>query len=128
MQRQVRRSLPPHLEDLLAWITMAWPHSQTANLSAAMEQPPWRIEAEADELVAHGAARILGNGAIEPRVAVQLDDLWPADRTQAAHRRIARVLPHGTQARWMHHVASSVISFSAHSMASMLAGFMCSPV
>jgi eukaryotic-like serine/threonine-protein kinase len=97
--------LSPNLEDLLAWMTLAFPRATTGILCAAMEQPAWRVEAELDELVRQGAARRLPGGGFEPLLSTPFDQSFSPERRRAAHRALARVLPLGADGRLLHLLA-----------------------
>ncbi|WP_437727721.1 protein kinase domain-containing protein [Sorangium sp. So ce861] len=96
--------LPPHLEELLGWIALAWPHHRPPVLAAAMEQPAWRIEAEIEDLALAGAARRLPDGRVEPLAAPDAarSPAW----LRRAHRAIAEALGPGEDARLFHLLAS----------------------
>ena len=102
-----RPTLAPHLDDLLSWLALAWPHTRGDVIAAAMAQPAWRIEAEAEELVACGAARRLPDGRLEPCTISLAEPAWPWERRQRAHRAIARALPRGAEGRLLHILAGA---------------------
>ena len=96
----------PALRDLLAWLHLAWPHTRPELLAAAMDAPPWQVEAGLAELLDVGAARRLADGRFEPQCRLSGDVLWTADQLAAAHLAIARVMPVGTDRRFFHVVAA----------------------
>ncbi|WP_437970622.1 serine/threonine-protein kinase [Sorangium sp. So ce260] len=112
-------SLPPHLEELLGWISLAWPHHRVQVLAAAMEQPAWRIEAEIEDLVLAGAARRLPDGRVEPLAA--LEPTRAPAWLRSAHRAIAGALDPGEDTRLFHLLASCEDAPSAGPSASELA-------
>ena len=103
-----RPSLEPHLEDLLAWVHLTFPHADGATLAAATGQPRWQLEAELSELALVGAVQREAGGAVAPRARVRAEELWSDERRQAAHAAIASALPAGTEGRMAHLVASGV--------------------
>jgi hypothetical protein len=108
-------ALPAHLEELCAWIELAWPSSDPALLARAMELPVWRVEAEFEELCRRGAARARAGGGAELLRPVL--DAWPADRRRAAHQALARALPEGTEGRLLHMLAGGDDSLDAEAVA-----------
>jgi len=102
-----RPTLARHLEEVLVWMSLAWPNATLSTLSSAMVQPRWRIEAEARELGRLGVARRHADGAWEPSVVVSAEAVWDAARRRAAHRALADALMAGTEGRLVHLVASA---------------------
>ena len=90
------------VEEMLAWVALAWPHARLPLLRAATRLPPWVLEAEVQELVRQGAARVLDDGRVEPLAAALALQYWPAERRAAAHRAIAELLPLGEDGRFFH--------------------------
>ncbi|MCC6552268.1 MAG: serine/threonine protein kinase, partial [Polyangiaceae bacterium] len=113
-------SLPPHLRELLAWVVLARPLAGAALIAAASRAPPWRVEAEIEELIALGAVRALPDGCLEPVVAGDPTDDWPPERRSEAHRSIAGALPRGTRGRLLHLLAG--MDDSSHGDAREIAG------
>jgi hypothetical protein len=97
--------LAPHLEELCAWVAVAWPSTDPALIGRAMALPVWRVEADLEELARRGVVRILADGRVELRTAAPADDGWSPDRRRAAHRAIARALPEGAEGRLLHLLA-----------------------
>lgn len=95
-----------HLEELAAWVSIAWPLADAELLGAAMGAPRWRVEADIEELVQSGAARRLLGGRIEPSAATQADRVWPLEQRRAAHRAVGRALARGAAGRFFHLVAA----------------------
>jgi tetratricopeptide (TPR) repeat protein len=60
------------------------------------------LEAEVQELVRQGAARVLEDGRVEPLAAALALQYWPPERRAAAHRTIAELLPLGEDGRFFH--------------------------
>ena len=95
----------PQLREMLAWLQVAWPHTQPLALARAMGQPTWQLEALVVELLELGAARRLADGRLEPRWRIQCEDVWTGERVAAAHRAMAATLPPGTERRLFHLVS-----------------------
>ncbi|WP_437779749.1 protein kinase domain-containing protein [Sorangium sp. So ce1097] len=108
--------LAPHLGELLGWIRMAAPHGDVALLAAATQQPPWRVEACVEELVARGAARVRADGTLEPSAA-HAEEGWPWERRHAAHRALAGALRPGAPGRLLHLLAGGDEADAAHAAA-----------
>jgi hypothetical protein len=102
-----RAALALHLEELLVWLTLAWPHARVATLAAATRQPAWRLEAELRELERCRAARAQDDGSWAPVVLASPEAVWDAARRRAAHRALADALPVGADRRLVHLVASA---------------------
>jgi eukaryotic-like serine/threonine-protein kinase len=93
---QLAPPLPSHLEELLGWIELAGLHADAAQLSRAMEQPRWRVEAAVQELREMGLVYTNARG-LGLRAGSSLP--WSPEQRQAAHRALARVLPTGAPGR-----------------------------
>ncbi|MEZ4410674.1 MAG: serine/threonine-protein kinase [Polyangiales bacterium] len=100
---ELQHELPPHLYDLLRWISLAWPHGSVELLSRAMRQPRWRVAAEAEELVRRGLAQRSRDGRLEPLRTTLPEQYWDFSQHLRAHRALAEALPPGTDGR-LHHV------------------------
>lgn len=98
----VLADVPSALVDLLAWLTMAFPHTDPSLLSRAADKPLFRIEAHLTALVDAGLAERTPSGAYLPRVTVSAAALWTEDRVKAAHGALARLLPPGAPGRLTH--------------------------
>lgn len=130
-------ALLPHLVDLLDWVSLAWPFVPQTLLPDVMGQPPWRVEAEVDELIEAGAARRLSDGRIEPLVSARVEERWTDARRTSAHEALAKALPEGAPGRLlqlmacgeagsMHHERSAEIAKEALALSRRLAheGFL----
>lgn len=102
-----RPVLPERLEDLLAWLALAWPETSVGTLAAATGQPEPALEADLSRLEARGAARRLPHGRWEPTLAASDHCAWDHARRRAAHRALAIALPGGADHRLVHLVASA---------------------
>ncbi len=96
----------PELETLLAWIALAWPHSQFDLLVRVAERPRWMLEPEVELLVSDGLVQRLDDGRLQPLVIPEALQVWPEDRRRAAHRVLADALPHGAPERLQHLAAA----------------------
>ncbi len=94
----------PHLEDLLAWLSIAGPRVRVAALAAAREQPLWRVEADLEDLALAGMVRRLPGGRVEARR--QADCALDAARLRDAHRAIASAQDPGEEGRLFHLLAA----------------------
>ncbi len=92
------------LDELRAWITMAWPFASVDLLRRATGKPRWLLEAELMELVAQGAA-FLTEDRIVPRNRHGPRQHPSATWRETAHRALADALPTGHPARHLHLVA-----------------------
>jgi len=102
-----RPMLPERLEDLLAWLALAWPETSVGTLAAATGRREPALEADLSQLEARGAARLLHDGRWEPTLAVSDHCAWDHARRRAAHRALAIALPAGADQRLVHLVASA---------------------
>lgn len=96
----------PHLDETLAWIALAWPHSTIALLAAAMERPAWRVESEVEDLEREGSATRLADGRAQPIALARALHTWSPETRRAAHAAISRALPPGTAFRLRHLAAA----------------------
>ncbi len=96
------------LDEVLAWISLAWPNTQRELLARIAERPRWQLEAELAALVASGAVGELPDGRVRAlRVArrLELQTLDGASRREA-HARIAAALPAASTGRLYHLLAA----------------------
>ena len=96
-------ALPPHLEELCAWVGVAWPSARPEQLARAMALPVWRVEAEIDDLCRRGVASVRSDGRVELLHAGH--DGWAVERRRTAHRAMAAILPEGDEGRLIHLLA-----------------------
>lgn len=94
--------VPEVLVDLLAWLTLAWPHTEPALLARAMGKPLFRVEAHLAELVEASLAERSPDGTFVPRVPVSAASCWTEERVRDAHGALARLLSPGTPGRLGH--------------------------
>ena len=92
----------PGLQDLMAWITLAWPHTSEDVLARATKRPPWRLKPELDALAGRHRITRLDDGRYQPVASSAALRVWPAERLRDAHRSLADVLPPGTPDRLRH--------------------------
>ncbi len=111
-QQQVRHhgDEPPELDevlqDLLAWVTLAWPHGASELLHVASGRPRWQLELELQELVAAGAVARLEDGRVQPlHPATALQD-WLGRKRRDAHLAVAVALEPGAEGRLVHLIAA----------------------
>ena len=97
---------PPHLDQLLAWLTLAWPHSTPDVIATAAGHARWRVDAELDALAAEGLARRLPDGRVQPLAASHARPAWTAEQRRASLAALARALPRGTPLRLRHLAAA----------------------
>ncbi|WP_434042295.1 protein kinase domain-containing protein [Sorangium cellulosum] len=100
--RSATSALPQHIDETLAWLTLAWPHVDLDRLVVAMGRPRWQIEAHIAELKTRGAVGVLVDGRIKPRSAAHFDRVWSWEQRLAAHRAIACALERGSVGRLFH--------------------------
>ena len=94
-----RLSSQTMLEDKLGWITLAWPHTTVDRLATLMGTSQWALQMEIEALVEMGAARVLGDGRVEPRVPATALQRWSPGARQAARRTLIETLPLGAEGR-----------------------------
>ncbi|MEZ4302807.1 MAG: serine/threonine-protein kinase [Polyangiaceae bacterium] len=98
-------NVPRHLEDLVGWIELSWPHTRVEDLSRILEQPSWRLEAETEELLQLGAITRLPDGRMVLSGAKGAASRWRAQRRKSAHRAIAKAISKGGEGRLFHLIA-----------------------
>ncbi|WP_437627889.1 protein kinase domain-containing protein [Sorangium sp. So ce1151] len=101
----------PHLRELLRWLALGGHHLEIAQLAQVMQQPLWKVEAECETLVGHGAARRLPGSRVVP--CTQVDMSWSMNRRLAASRAIARALRPGQEGRLFHLLAAEEVGEAA---------------
>ena len=93
--------------ELLTWVGVAWPRASAPVLAEAMGEPPWRVQAELQELEERGLLVLDGAGAGTPTAAaVHAGSAWTDAQLRDAHARLAAPLPRGTDGRLRHLVAA----------------------
>jgi hypothetical protein len=92
----------PGLQELLVWITLAWPHTSEDVLAHATDRPRWRLQPELDELVRRRRITRLDDGRYQPIETGSALRLWSPDRLRDAHRSLADSLEPGTPDRLRH--------------------------
>jgi serine/threonine-protein kinase len=96
----------PHLDELLAWIVLAWPHASPDVISKATGQPRWSLDPAIDALADENLIRRHVDGGVEPLAAPRALQAWPAERRRAAHQALAEILAPGTPQRLRHLAAA----------------------
>jgi hypothetical protein len=96
----------PHLDELLAWIVLAWPHASPDVIAKATGQPRWSLDPALDALADENLIRRHADGSVEPLAAPRALQAWPAERRRAAHQTLAEILPPGTPQRLRHLAAA----------------------
>lgn len=94
--------VPRALLDLLAWLTLAWPHADPALLAKVTGKPLFRVELHLAALAEAGLAERSADGTFVPRVTVSAAACWTEDRLRAAHGALASLLPPGAPGRLTH--------------------------
>lgn len=108
------------LEQMLAWVTLAWPHSTPARLRQA-HGGGWEVDMMLSELERVGAVRRTEDGRVEPRYAALALHEWGPDQRRTAHGAIAATLPPGSAGRFAHLIGAGDLSTAARE-AQILAG------
>ena len=103
------RARSEKLDELLAWIALAWPHSTLDLVARASGEPRWRLDPEVDALAESGLVRRLADGRVQPLVMAHALEVWDDDKRRAAHHALAAALPQGTPLR-LRHLASAAES------------------
>ncbi|MES2643727.1 MAG: serine/threonine-protein kinase [Myxococcota bacterium] len=112
--------LKPALESMLAWVTLAWPHSTQARLRQA-HGSGWEVDMMLKELERVGAVRRTEDGRFEPRYAALALHEWGPEQRRLAHAALAATLDPGTVGRFAHLIGAGELSSAAHE-ARLLAG------
>jgi eukaryotic-like serine/threonine-protein kinase len=96
------------VDELLAWVQLAWPNTAPALLARVSGLEAWLLEAELDQLAAAGAVRMLADGRVRPlRPSRRLTEAtWVAAAGERAHVELAGALAAGTIGRLYHLVAA----------------------
>ena len=116
------RPLPQRLRELLVSIDLAVGFASPRLLAAVFDSPVWRMEADLDELVRRKALQRLPDGTFEPLVLVDhAEQDVPEERRREVHRKIAELLPRGTEGRLFHIVAGEVASMGPEVAAEAIA-------
>jgi len=87
---------------LLAWIALAFPHADVPLLSRLWNEALDDVAEACVKLVSAGVLRVLPEGRFEPVYWPDVDELWPAEARQRAHRKIAGAMPRGAAGRLLH--------------------------
>ncbi len=94
------------LQELLAWIALAWPYGDFDLLTKVAGRPGWTLQPEIDLLVEEGLLRRLEDGRLQPLALPEVLQTWTDEKREAAHRKLADSLPPGSGGR-LRHLASS---------------------
>ncbi len=94
------------LDELLAWIALAWPHGDFDLLADVVARPRGMIEPEIEMLITDGMLRRLEDGRLLPLAVAESLQTWTEEQRQAAHRVLAAALPRGVPARLLHLAAA----------------------
>jgi hypothetical protein len=97
----------PHLDELLAWVVLAWPDATIEVLAKATGQPRWSVGPAIDALVDEEMVRRLPDGGVEPLVAPRSLQAWSVKRRREAHRALAEMLSPGSPRRLRHLAAAA---------------------
>ncbi|MDI1482803.1 serine/threonine-protein kinase [Polyangium sp. y55x31] len=98
----MRLHLTPRQWDLVAWVTLAFPHADVGVLAEARGDDPEDVEAELDELVRAEVLRPLPEGKFLPAIWPDVEEFWTVEAQQRAHRALAAALPLGAPGRLIH--------------------------
>lgn len=88
--------------DLLAWLTLAFPHTDPALLAEASGEPRFRLEAHLEQLAEVGLIERRADGKVIPRLRISAEQRWTEERWRAAHQALCRALPEGAPGRLAH--------------------------
>jgi len=106
---QPASELEGDVDELLAWVHLAWPNTGRDHLAMVSRRLAWLLDAELETLARAGAVRQLPDGRVRPlrpsrRIA---DAAWLESAKLDAHARLAAALPEGTPGRLYHLVAAA---------------------
>ncbi len=93
-------------EELLAWITLAWPRTEPERLARLSEAEPDEIDRRLAMLERAGAIRRRRDGRAEPLVTSPVFDGAGDEKRQELHGRVAAALAPGTLGRLYHLTAA----------------------
>lgn len=111
------------LEQMLAWVTLAWPHSTPTRLRA-LHGGGWEVDMMLGELERVGAVRRTEDGRMEPRQAALALHEWGADQRRAAHAAIAASLDAGAEGRFAHLVGAGEFAAAAREARHVASGLV----
>jgi tRNA A-37 threonylcarbamoyl transferase component Bud32/tetratricopeptide (TPR) repeat protein len=99
-------------KDLLAWLTLAWPHTSAGLLAQALGKPRFRVEANLAWLLEAGLVERQSDDAApgepaqgeryRPRIVVSAATRWTPERLREGHDTLVRLLPPGAIGRLSH--------------------------
>ncbi|MFN3200786.1 MAG: serine/threonine-protein kinase [Bradymonadia bacterium] len=89
----------PGLEDRLAWVSLAWPHTTVAELAAFTQVPLWTLQMEIEALTELGAVHTLMDGRVEPRIPARALQRWSPNTRLSARRTVVDALSPGAEGR-----------------------------
>jgi eukaryotic-like serine/threonine-protein kinase len=103
-----RSPLDDDVDELLAFVHLAWPNTDLALLTRVSGRTAWLLEAELDKLSRAGAVRLLPDGRARPlRTSRRLADAtWLGAARRSAHAELAAALAPGATGRLYHLVAA----------------------
>lgn len=98
--------IAPELDELLAWVALAWPSSSPAVLARAMARPRWRLDPELSALEEAGVVLRTDDGRVQPLMVPRSLQAWSLEQRRNAHRGLSSALPSGTPDRIRHLAAA----------------------
>lgn len=101
------------LERVLAWATLAWPHSTLPLLRELTGLGAWEMDLMVRELLRLGALHRTPDGRLEPRLAAPSLQEWTDEERRAAHGALAARLPPGSEGRFAHLVSARALDDAA---------------
>ncbi len=104
----LQRPLDDDVDELLAWIHLAWPNTDLPLLVRVTARAAWLLEAELQTLEVAGAVRLLPGGRARPiRPSRRLADAtWVDEARRSAHASLGAALASGATGRLYHLVAA----------------------
>ncbi len=113
--------LPAHRQDLVGWVVLAWPRAELNTLVRLTGWPPWRAQAELNDLVRSGLATRRRDGTYVPFHGTAVP--WSEERRRSGHLRVAQGMIPGTPGRLQHLVAAGEIEEVVHESAALARAF-----
>ncbi|MEZ4364395.1 MAG: serine/threonine-protein kinase [Kofleriaceae bacterium] len=93
--------VPPHLIELVGWLTLCVSGVEPAVLATAMQRKRFEVEGLLVELEQLGVARRRGE-LVQATGHVRHAEVWPPEQRLASHRALAATLPPGDPRRLLH--------------------------
>ena len=109
-----RSHLEAPIQDLLAWIGLAFPHATDDMLARVSGLRRWELDVELGDLEAQGEVRRLPDGEWEPTAGVTAAlAVWSDEKRMTGHRAVADALAPGADGRLTHLAGAGALQDAA---------------